>query len=36
MLDKINLDLGNAIQVNQWKNTNNAISWFKNMKSKNA
>ena len=34
ILDKINLNLQNATKVNHWKNTNDAISWFKSIKSK--
>ena len=33
-LDKINLNLRNATKVNQWKNTNEVISWFKSIKNK--
>ena len=32
ILDKINLNLRNATKVNQWKNTNDVISWFKSIK----
>ena len=31
-LDKINLNLRNATKVNQWKITNDVISWFKSIK----
>ena len=34
ILDKINLNLRNATKVNQWKNTNDVISWFKSIKNK--
>ena len=34
MLDKINLNLRNATKVNQSKNTNDVISWFKSIKNK--
>ena len=34
LLDKINLYLRNITEVNQWKNTSGAISWFKNIKIK--
>ena len=34
LLDKINLYLRNITEVNQWKNTSGAISWFKNIKMK--
>ena len=34
ILDKINLKLQNATKVNQWKNLNDVISWFKNIKNK--
>ena len=33
-LDKINLNLRNATKVNQWKSTNDVISWFKCIKNK--
>ena len=34
ILDKINLNLPNATKVNQWKKTNDVISWFKSIKNK--
>ena len=34
ILDKINLNLQNATNVNQWKNNNGVISWFKSIKNK--
>ena len=34
ILDKINLNLQNTTEVNQWKNTNDLISWFKSIKNK--
>ena len=34
ILDKINLNLRNATKVNQWKNPNDVISWFKSIKNK--
>ena len=34
MLDKVNLNLRNATKVNQSKNTNDVISWFKSIKNK--
>ena len=34
ILDKINLNLRNVTKVNQWKNTNEVISWFKSIKNK--
>ena len=35
ILDKINLNLRNATtKVNQWKNTNDVINWFKSIKNK--
>ena len=34
ILDKINLNLRNATKANQWKNTNDVISWFKSIKNK--
>ena len=34
ILDKINLNLRNATKVNQWKSTNDVISWFKCIKNK--
>ena len=34
ILDKINLNLRNATKVNQWKNTNDVIRWFKSIKYK--
>ena len=34
ILAKINLNLRNATKVNQWKNTNDHISWFKCIKNK--
>ena len=34
LLDKINLNLRNATKVNQWKSTNDVISWFKCIKNK--
>ena len=34
ILDKINLNLRNATKVNQWKNTNDVICWFKSIKNK--
>ena len=34
ILDKINLNLQNATNVNQWKNTIDVISWFKSIKNK--
>ena len=32
--DKINLNLRNVTKVDQWKNTNDVISWFKSIKNK--
>ena len=34
ILDKININLRNATKLNQWKNTNDVISWFKSIKNK--
>ena len=34
ILDKIELNLRNATKVNQWKNTNDVISWFQSIKNK--
>ena len=34
ILDKINLNLRNATKVNQRKNTNHVLSWFKSIKNK--
>ena len=34
ILDKINLNLRNTTKANQWKNTNDVISWFKSIKNK--
>ena len=34
ILDKINLNLRNTTKTNQWKNTNDLISWFKSIKNK--
>ena len=34
ILDKINKSLLSNIKVNQWKNTSDAISWFKNVNNK--
>ena len=34
ILNKINLNLRNTTKANQWKNTNNVISWFKSIKNK--
>ena len=33
-LDNINSNLQNALGINQWKNTNNVIDWFKNIQNK--
>ena len=34
ILDKINLNLRNGTKANQWKSTNDVISWFKSIKNK--
>ena len=34
-LDKINSNLKNVLNLNQWKNTQNVIEWFGNIKNKN-
>ena len=34
ILDKINLNLRNTTKTDQWKNTNDLISWFKSIKNK--
>ena len=34
ILDNINLNLRNATKINQWKSTNDVISWLKNIKNK--
>ncbi|XP_065665814.1 uncharacterized protein LOC136087319 [Hydra vulgaris] len=34
ILSKINTDLRNILQLNQWKNTRNVIDWFKAIKDK--
>eukprot|EP00111_Clytia_hemisphaerica_P006802 TCONS_00019646-protein len=34
ILDKINKELKNNLQINQWKNTNEVIQWFKNIPQK--
>ena len=34
ILCKIDVDLRNEINVNQWKNTSSIINWFKNIKNK--
>ena len=34
ILDKINLNLRNTTKANQWKDTNDVISWFKSIKNK--
>ena len=34
ILNKINLNLRNITKVNQWKNTNDVISWFKSIGNK--
>ena len=34
ILDKINLNLQHATKINQWKNTDDVISWFKSIKIK--
>ena len=36
ILEKVNLSVRNAISVNQWKNTNTVIDWFKNIERKEA
>lgn len=36
ILDRINSDIRNSIQVNQWKNTDEAISWFDSIENKDA
>ena len=32
LIDKVNLTIRKKSQLNQWKNTNNVINWFKNSK----
>ena len=32
LIDKINLTIKNYSKLNQWKNTDNVINWFKNLK----
>ena len=34
VLDKININLRNSLHVNQWKNTQEVISWFKSIDNK--
>ena len=36
ILDKINSDALSSVQVNQWKNTQAVIEWFKNIRNKNS
>ena len=35
ILDKINQNLRNKLQFNQWKNSKNVIDWFKKIENKN-
>ena len=34
ILDKINVNLRNSLHLNQWKNTQEVINWFKVIKNK--
>ena len=34
ILDQINKELRNTLQLNQWKNTKDVISWFKEIENK--
>ena len=35
LLDKVNQNLRNKLQSNQWKNSDNVIDWFKKIENKN-
>ena len=35
ILDKINSDVLSSVQVNQWKNSQAVVEWFKNIRNKN-